>query len=195
MKKQIRHISFLILSTALLVSATVLTYDGWSHELDNNSCQIESSLLLESQIDEHVLDTAQFFLDNTCYEYTQISQSVESFEKTDQLSKTVVKVENKQGKYEAIETASIKSLPLNASLNLMIEKYTVKRHFKNAKPSFFVTVESFNTTIERSNLFDFKIHTDSDIGTFLNNRQLNLIKKFCSGKQIVKKCCNSDRPI
>lgn len=195
MKKQIRHISFLILSAALLVSATVLTFDGWSHELDAKTCENKTSLSLEHEVEEHALDTAQFFIDNTCYEYTEIEQSVEVFEKADQLSKTVVKVENNQGKFEDIETASIKTLPRNASLNLMIEKYTVKRNLNNTIPSFFVTVESFNTTIERTNLFDYKIRTDSDIGASLNNQQLDLIKKFWAKEQIVKNCCDKDLPI
>ncbi len=194
MKKQFRHISFLVVSAVLLVSATVLTFDGWSHEFDSIDAN-KQLFSLDQSVSEHALDTTQFFIDNTCYEYCQFEDATSELILSDQLSKTVVKVENKLGKYEEIETSSIKMLPPNASLNLMIEKYTVKRHIKNSKPSFFVTVESFNTTIERTQLFDFKIDADSEMGTSLNSQQLELIKKFCADDQIAKDCLETDRPI
>lgn len=192
-KKQFRNISFLVLSAVLLALATALTFDGWSHDLDQPASKTQV-YTLEEETSPTVLDTTKFFIDNTCYEYTQFEEVTDQLQKSDQLSKTVVKVETNEGQYEEIESSSIKMLPPNASVNLMIEKYTVKRKFDNAIPSFFVTVESFNTTIERNNLFDFEIK-DDEIGTSLNNQQLELIKKFCEDDKIAKERLQTDRPI
>lgn len=195
MKNQIFQISFILLSSILLMSATVLTFDGWSDDMDVSNTMKEECLSLDNKIETHVLDTTQFVLSTSCYEYCQFEECIDDNNHSDELSKTIVKVENSFGEYEDIETSSIKNLPPNSSLNLMIEKYTVKRRFLNEKPSFFVTVESFNTTIQRNNLFDFKINVASDNDASLSDKQMKLIKQLYQDDEIAKICDKSVRPL
>lgn len=177
------------------MSASVLTFGGWNDDINEGITIKDECLSLDNKNEAHVLDTAQFVLNTSCYEYCQFEECVDDKNRRDELSKTVVKVENNRGEYEDIETSSIKTLPPNSSLNLMIEKYTVKRRFLNEVPSFFVTVESFNTTIDRNNLFDYKINVASDNDASLSDKQLELIKKLYKEEEIAKICDKSPRPL
>ncbi len=191
------HIVFLAFSAALLVSATVLTLDGWNNDLNDSKRSDSTTDLFESQsVVSVALDTAQFFMENSCYEYCQLEQTEEEGLKKDKLSRTIVKVENGSGEYEELDNNSIKSLPPNASVNLMIEKYTVERNSGKDKPKFYVTVESFNTTIERTKLPDFKIEETDEVDASLNLEQLELLKDWCENGTPIDFCKeSSSRPL
>ncbi len=190
------HIVFLAFSAALLVSATVLTLDGWNDELNESKCSKSNENLFETETMPVALDTAKFFMDNSCYEYCQFEQTEEEGLKKDKLSRTIVKVENSSGEFEELDNNSIKSLPPNASVNLMIEKYTVERNTGKDHPKFYVTVESFNTTIERTKLPDFKIEESDKVDASLSLEQLDLLKEWCENGTPVEFCKeSSSRPL
>ena len=179
MKKQLSHIFFFLITTTLVTAAGLLTFNGFKSEYNAQDQVKKNNLSLDDQPAEIALDTSRFF-EKPCYEYCQLESSNEDDSQVDVLSKTIVKVENDKGDFENIEKASIKKFPANKSLNLMVEKYTLKRKMVNCSPSFFVTVESFNTRIDQSDFISFDFPKNTNYETSLGQNQFDLMKSYCS---------------
>jgi len=194
MKKQVSHIIFFSLATILLVTAGVLGINGLNSEFSHIEEVSADNLLLDEPAIQHVLDTTRF-CEEPCYEFYQLESIEEEDSQIDILSKTIVKVENKNGDFEDIDNVSIKKFPANKSLNLMIEKYTLKRKVINSNASFFVTMESFNTRIERSDIFGIDIETNPGFETSLNADQIEQIKNYCADEAILKSLPQISRPL
>ncbi|MCG3761052.1 hypothetical protein EXA21_16605 [Vibrio cincinnatiensis] len=194
MKKQVSHILFFSLASLLLVSAGILGINGLNSDFSKNDKVSEHNLMLDEPTVQHVLDTVRF-CEEPCYEFHQYESIQEDNTQIDILSKTIVKVENKNGHFEDIDNVSIKKFPANKSLNLMIEKYTLKRKVINSNASFFVTMESFNTRIDRSDIFGIDIETNPGFETSLNANQIEQIKIFCSDEAILKSRSQISRPL
>lgn len=194
MKKQFSHIIFFSLASLLLVSAGILGINGLNSNFTESDEIAEDNLLLDEPATQHVLDTARF-CEEPCYEFHQLESIQEDDTQIDILSKTIVKVENKNGDFEDIDNVSIKKFPANKSLNLMIEKYTLKRKVINSNASFFVTMESFNTRIERSDIFGIDIETTPGFETSLNADQIEQIKLYCADEAILKSLPQISRPL
>ncbi|NEN23997.1 hypothetical protein G3O08_10850 [Cryomorpha ignava] len=194
MKKQVSHIIFFSLASLLLVSAGILGINGLNSDFSKSEEIAEHNLLLDEPAVQHVLDTVRF-CEEPCYEFHQLESTQEDDTQIDVLSKTVVRVENKNGDFEDIDNVSIKTCPANKSLNIMIEKYTLKRKMINSNASFFVTMESFNTRIERSDIFGIDIETNPGFETSLNADQIQQIKSFCADEAIFKSYAQISRPL
>ena len=179
MRKQISHILFFLFIATLVTAAGLLTFNGFKSELTGQSHVQKINLSLDDQTVESALDTARFF-EKPCFEYCTLESSKEDNSQVDVLSKTIVKVENEKGDFEDIEKASIKRFPANKSLNLMVEKYTLKRKMVNSAPSFFVTVESFNTRIQQSDFVGFNFSKNNPYETSLGQDQFDLMKSYCT---------------
>lgn len=194
MKKHVSHIIFFSLASLLLISAGVLGINGLNSDFSQLEEMSADNLLLDEPSIQNVLDTARL-CEEPCYEFHQLESIEEDDSQIDILSKTIVKVENKNGDFENIDNASIKKFPANKSLNLMIEKYTLKRKVINSNASFFVTMESFNTRIERSDIFGIDIETNPGFETSLNADQIELIKNYCADEDILKSLPQISRPL
>lgn len=178
MKKHISHILFFLFTATLVVAAGLLTFNGFKNELIAQNHVRKIDLSLDDQQVESALDTARFF-EKPCFEYCKLESSKEDGSQVDVLSKTIVKIENEKGDYEDIEKSSIKKFPANKSLNLMVEKYTLKRKMINSAPSFFVTVESFNTRMSQSDFIGFDFTKNNPYETSLGRDQFDLMKSYC----------------
>lgn len=194
MKKHVSHIIFFSLASLLLISAGVLGINGLNSDFSQLEEMSADNLLLDEPSIQNVLDTARL-CEEPCYEFHQLESIEEDDSQIDILSKTIVKVENKNGDFENIDNASTKKFPANKSLNLMIEKYTLKRKVINSNASFFVTMESFNTRIERSDIFGIDIETNPGFETSLNADQIELIKNYCADEDILKSLPQISRPL
>lgn len=178
MKKQINHILFFLFAATLVTAAALLTFNGFQSELTAQTHVQKNNLSLDDQPLKSALDTARFF-EKPCFEYCKLESSKEDNSQVDVLSKTIVKVENEKGDFEDIEKTSVKKFPANKSLNLMVEKYTLKRKMINSAPSFFVTVESFNTRISQSDFNGFNFPKANPYETSLGQDQFDLMKSYC----------------
>ncbi len=148
----------------------------------------------DNQTEPSALDTAQFF-EQACYEYCQQEPCANSSENLDVLTKTVIRVENKEGDFEDIDNGMVKSFRPNQSLNLMVEKYTLKRKKDRDGSSFYVTLESFNTSFEPLNFGNFCKGIDPDGEAFLTDDQIDRLKVFCANEQGLKSMVTSERPL
>ncbi len=178
MKKQLSNIFFFLFAAVLVTAAGLLTFNGFQSELTAQNHVQKNNLSLDDQSVESALDTARFF-EKPSFEYCKLESSNEDKSQVDVLSKTIVKVENEKGDFEDIENTSIKKFPANKSLNLMVEKYTLKRKMINSAPSFFVTVESFNTRISRSDFVGFDFPKTNPYETALSQNQFDFMKSYC----------------
>ncbi len=194
MKKQTSHIIFFTLASLMLVSAGILGFNGLNGNFSESDEFAENDLMLDEQPTKHVLDTARF-CEEPCYEFNQIESKQEGDAQVDVLSKTVVKVENNNGDFEDIDGASIKKFPANKSLNLMIEKYTLKRKVINSNASFFVTMESFNTKIQRNEIFGIDMQSNPELETSLNADQIRQIKTLFADELPFKAELRNSRPL
>ena len=151
-------------------------------------------LCLDEAPTKNLMDTVRF-CDEPCYQFKQLETSVNGDSQIDVLSKTIVRVENTNGDYEDIDKVSIKKFPANKSLNLMIEKYTLKRQVINSNASFFVTMESFNTRIEHNDVFGIDIQINPDFETSLNADQIEQIKAICNHEASFRLGKHNSRPL
>lgn len=182
MKKQVSHIVFFLFTASLVTAAGLLAFNGLSQDVREEAEVSKNQLSLDEKPSDSALDTTRFF-EKPCYEYCQLESTGEGDEQVDVLSKTVVKVENDKGDFESIEESSIKEFPANKSLNLMVEKYTLKRKMIDSNPSFFVTVESFNTRITQSDIFGITFDSEKSFQTLLNDDQLDMMKAYCDDSE------------
>lgn len=195
MKKQVSHILFLVLTAVLVTAAGVLAYSGLHQNAANHAKLADQSLSLDEKNMDPVLDTIRFF-EQPCYEYCQVSTADSDCEDAvDVISKTIVKVENDKGDFENIEESSIKKFPANKSLNLMVEKYTLKRKMINSNPSFFVTVESFNTRIYQSDILDIDFQSNNSLHTSFTREQYDWMKAFCQQDDAITLPDPAKRPL
>lgn len=179
MKKQISHILFFLFTATLVAAAGVLAFNGLHQNSENKTAMREINLSLDDRNVAHVLDTVQFF-EEPCYTYCQLELvDKDQNETVDILSKTIVKVANEKGDFENIDERSIKEFPANKSLNLMVEKYTLKRKMVNSSPSFFVTVESFHTRIYQSEILGIDFQSNTSTHTSFTQEDYDWMKIFC----------------
>lgn len=175
MKKYFGHIIFFTVASIIAVSAGILAFNGMSEKFDQNAYAVAEKFCFEENTYQMVLDSSKYCND-PCYQFKQIETRIEGEKEIDILSKTVVRVENNDGDFEDIDKVSIKNIPANKSLNLMIEKYTLKREVFNKNATFFVTMESFNTTIQPNGLPGINIEFNPDFETSLSPEQIKKIK-------------------
>lgn len=194
MKKHTSHIIFFVLASLLVISAGVLGINGLSDDFSDIEEVSSNRLMLDETPEASILDTTKY-LEDPCYEFCQLESVQDGDSQVDVLSKTVVKVENDNGLFEDIDKLSIKKFPANRSLNLMIEKYTLKRKMVNSTASFFVTMESFNTRIERNDFFGISLETTPDYETSLCPEQIEQIKKYCADEEAFKLGTTVSRPL
>ncbi len=145
-KKRLAQISGIIVLICLLASAGIMTYSGLSQDFEGQ--EVFLSMEIDRENCKPDLDNARL-VDDSCYEYTNFerSKSVKGGVK-DALSKTIVRVSDPKGNLKPLENKSIKTLPANTSLNLMLETYTVSRQ-KDSCDVYIVTIESFSATVEK----------------------------------------------
>ncbi len=194
MKKHTSHIIFFALASLLVISAGVLGINGLTADFSDIDDSSSQGLMLDETSESSVLDTTKY-LEDPCYEFCQLESVQDGDSQVDVLSKTVVKVENNNGLFEDIDKVSIKTFPANHSLNLMIEKYTLKRKMVNSTASFFVTMESFNTRIERNDFFGISLETSPDFETSLCPEQIEQIKNYCANEEVFKLGTTASRPL
>lgn len=194
MKKQFGHIIFFVLASVLLTCAGILAFNGMSNDFDHSENAVSARLSLDEAPAKNPMDTAKS-CDEPCYQFNQLETSVDGDTQIDVLSKTIVRVENTNGDYEDIDKVSIKNFSANESLNLMIEKYTLKRQVINSNASFFVTMESFNTKIEHNAVFGIDIQINPDFETSLNADQIEQIKAICNHEASFRFGKHNSRPI
>lgn len=179
MKKQFGHIIFFVLASILLTCAGILAFNGMNGDFEQSENTASERLCLD-EIQSKVVMESERFCDEPCYQFKQLETSTNGDTQIDVLSKTVVRVENNNGDYEVIDNVSIKNFSANKSLNLMIEKYTLKRQMINNNASFFVTMESFNTKIDHNDVFGIDIQINPEFETSLNADQIEQIKAICN---------------
>ena len=194
MKKHFGHILFFVLASVLLTCAGILAFNGMSSDFDHSENAISERLCLDEAPVKNLMDTDKY-CDEPCYQFKQFETSVDGDTQTDVLSKTIVRVENINGDYEDIDKVSIKKFSANQSLNLMIEKYTLKRQVINSNASFFVTMESFNTKIEHNAVFGIDIQIKPDYETSLNADQIDQIKAICNLEASFRFGKHNSRPL
>lgn len=194
MKKHFGHIIFFVLASVLLTCAGVLAFNGMNSDFEKSDDAISERLCLDEGPLKNVMDTAKS-CSEPCYQFKQLETSVDGDTQIDVLSKTIVRVENTNGDYEDIDKVSIKKFPANRSLNLMIEKYTLKRQVINSNASFFVTMESFNTKIEHNAVFGIDIQINPDFETSLNADQIEQIKAICNSEASFRFGKHNSRPL
>ena len=194
MKKHFGHIIFFVLASVLLTCAGILAFNGMNSDFEQAENKISERLCLDEAPVKNAMDTVKY-CDEPCYQFKQFETSVDGDTQIDVLSKTIVRVENTEGNYEDIDEVSIKKFPANKSLNLMIEKYTLKRQVINSNASFFVTMESFNTKIEHNAVFGIDIQIKPDYETSLNADQIDHIKAICNLEASFRFGKHSSRPL
>ena len=148
----------------------------------------------ELSLDDHEmksdLDTLKL-VEDPCIEYSSLEQKCGDNANKDILVKTVVKVEQPDGNYQELNDNSVKSLLPNSSINLMIEKYRIERSKNQSSTSFFVTVESFNTILQKSETNDFFKPVLLEESTSLSKEQLEFIRSKRAEQLLVKNCKDS----
>lgn len=151
MKDRNNQILLTTLLGSLMFVAGYFTYNGLSNDFidgkgfftDNLSGQNDREICVSA------LDTTKYF-EEPCYEFTHYEKSPgERGKISDSLSKTIVKVTNDGKKYQPLEGHHIKDIPANASLNIMLETYTVSR-LSDTCDQYIVTIESFSTKMEKT---------------------------------------------
>jgi len=168
-KKRLVQISGFILLTCLLASAGIMTYSG----LCEDFCDQHASLTIELDREncKSGLDTMRF-MNDFCYSYTNFKRPEGSVK--DALSKTIVKVSNPDGNLKPLENNSIKTLPANASLNFMLETFTVFRQLDSCD-LYIVTIESFSATVEKP---ERSIHYLKPSALILNDFNSDYLQRF-----------------
>jgi hypothetical protein len=149
-KNQNLHLLIALFAGAMIFVAGYLTFSGLYNDFEENSSIAVYDALGEKDRENCVslLDTSKYF-EEPCYEFVNYQKSICSKGKiSDGLSKTIVKVTNSGNTHQPIEGGNIKYLPLNTSLNIMLETYTVSR-LSDTCDQYLVTVESFSTKLEK----------------------------------------------
>lgn len=194
MKKQQGHIFYLSIISLVLIVAGVLAINGFSTFENDGIADTRTNLVLDELSVHSVLDTLKL-MDDPCYEYKSLEQNCSGETESDIIVKTVVKVEQEDGRFKELQESSIKTLPPNASINLMIEKYQIERLKKPGSTSFFVTVESFSTILEKFNRPEFIAPQSLDKHTSLTEEQLELLHTNYATNLVLNKCREQETPM
>lgn len=150
MKKQSAHIAFFALTALLLIAASVLVYNQWVTDSEQQTVTARYEATHDVEDTEMtVIDTTRFF-ENPCYSYCA-TRSEGCDEKVEELRKTVLTIEQNGQDIRELTAADLKRLPANTSLNMMLDSYTVSRAENEEGTSYYVTVESFDAVLEKMN--------------------------------------------
>lgn len=188
MKKDFGHISMFFLMIALITAGSILTYSQIQSDKD-------IQLLSDSKFSNFELnptselDTLRFLVDPS-YEYCEFACEESNNVKCDILRKTIVSV-NHDGFNDISSNQELNQLPANASINLMLETYSVSRRVDSCQTTYFVTVESFDTRLE-----NLQEGIDSDISTINTSDPNSVYELWANGKaeEILLKYASSKRP-
>ena len=194
-KKHLNHLLFFSITTCLIAAAGVLAFSGFTNTDQNSGKLAESTrnLDLDDNRNESALDTLKVFQD-ACYEYVKTEDDCKGNSTKDLLTKTVMKVEKDNGLFEPIDQGSIKKLKPNTSINLMIERFKVERNQSSSDISYFVTVESFNTQVQKTDFSDFRIIQPSEKKPGLSLKQLEIIQTKMAEELVQKACSKTVNP-
>lgn len=172
----------------LIVSGGVLTY---------NQVQSDKEIHLLSEVPQvnfetdskSALDTLKYLVDPS-YEYCELSCEKSSDSRCDVLKKTIVSIDH-NGLSSLEGGLEINRLPANASINLMLETYSVSRRVDSCQTTYFVTVESFDTQLE-----NLQSSIDSDISAFHFPEPNEVYEIWRNGKaeDLLIKYASSHRP-
>jgi adenylate kinase len=186
-KKYHGHIYYLGFIALTICTAGVIAFSSFKADFDEKSASESTELSLDDNSPKSVLDTLAL-IEEPCYEYRSLERNCSGDTSKDVIVKTVVKVEQPDGHYKELDEGSVKSLLPNSSINLMIEKYKIERRRNNDSTSFFVTVESFNTILEKNNRTEFISPAGYDESTSLTDQQWEMIKTQKAQELLVKSC-------
>lgn len=195
MKKHLNHFLFFSITTCLIAAAGVLAFSGFTNTDQESGKLAESTdnLNLDDNDGDSALDTLKVFQE-PCYEYVSREEDCEGKRRKDVLTKTVMKVEKDNGSFEPIEQGSVKRLKPNTSINLMIERFKVERNQSDNDVSYFVTVESFNTQVQKTDFSDFRIIQPSEKKPGLSQRQMEIIQTKMAEELVLKACSQDVNP-
>jgi hypothetical protein len=184
--KNQNHARLFLLSIGILMAlAFGFGYEGWYNELDESNSILTQKNNSNSNNQYAVLDTLQY-IEKACYEYVSCQSECEENNSKDYLTKTIIKIEKPNGEFEALTENSIKNLPANTSLNLMVEQYKIERSLSSDGPSFHVTMEAFNTQLEIDRFHDLKRFPFSDPEASLSIERFEQIKSALAGNLTMK---------
>jgi len=192
-KKYHGHIYYLSFIALAICAAGVFAFSSFKADFDNSDTE-HKELSLDDNSPKSVLDTLAL-MEEPCYEYSSLERNCSGNTKRDVIVKTVVKVEQPDGHFKEINEGSVKSLLPNSSINLMIEKYKIERRRENDSTSFYVTVESFNTLLEKHDKAEFISPPHYDESTSLNEQQWEMIKTQKAQELLAKTCKDNNFPL
>ncbi|MFT6996898.1 MAG: hypothetical protein ACJAQ4_000643 [Cryomorphaceae bacterium] len=189
MKKEFGHIALFVSMVTLLVSGGFLTYSQVQNDMDSQLLS-QRSIETTDEIHESALDTLRFLVDPS-YEFCEFACEEDENSSCEKLSKTIVSVNQKGFSKTNLNSPELARLPANASINLMFETYSVSRRTDSCSTTYYVTVESFDTSLE-----NIQNEIDSDISTFNTLSPDELYEAMRSGESLewVKKFCADPRP-
>lgn len=187
MKKYHGHIYYLGFIALSICTAGIIAFSSFKADFQEGSGASNDELSLDDRSPKSVLDTLAL-IEEPCYEYKSLERNCSGDTSKDVIVKTVVKVEQPDGHYKELDEGSVKSLLPNSSINLMIEKYKIERRRNNDSTSFFVTVESFNTILEKNNRSKLISPASYDESTSLSDQQWEMIKTHKAKELLVKSC-------
>jgi len=188
------HIYYLSFIALAICAAGIIAFSSFSAEFGKASEAKNSELSLDENSPKSVLDTLAL-IEEPCYEYRSLERNCSGDTSKDVIVKTVVKVEQPDGHYKELNEGSVKSLLPNSSINLMIEKYKIERRREKEITSFFVTVESFNTVLEKNNRKEFISPVGFDESTSLSEQQWEMIKTHRAKELLVNTCEDKKFPL
>jgi hypothetical protein len=186
-REELSHIVVFFILSVMILAGGFLAVDQIQFDKRIDSERIQAERLAEPE--ESVLDTLRFLTDPS-YEFTESCERGEA-KKCTRLSKSIVKVHHR-GLDESVRNGDgIKKLPANASINFMLETYSVSRIEDSCSTSYYVTVESFDAFMESAE--ERKTYTDYSTQLIPDD----LMKDLRSGKgiQVVRENCREKQPI
>jgi len=193
-KKHHSHIYYLSFIALAICTAGFIAFSSFSEDFNKLTDAENNELSLDDPSPKSVLDTLAL-IEEPCYEYRSLERNCSGNTNKDVIVKTVVKVEQPDGHFREIDEGSVKSLLPNSSINLMIEKYKIERRTNEDSTSFFVTVESFNTILEKNNRSEFISPVKLDESTSLSDQQWEMIKTQKAQELLVQTCKDQKFPL
>lgn len=194
MKKYQGHIYYLGAIAMVICVAGIIALSSFSTDFNGADKTKKAELSLDEDSPESVLDTLAM-MEDPCYEYRSLERNCDGDTSKDVIVKTVVKVEQPDGHYKELNEGSVKSLLPNTSINLMIEKYKIERRREKEITSFFVTVESFNTVLEKNSNNEFITPILHNESTSLTEEQWEMLNSHEAEKLLVKTCNDKKIPM
>jgi len=173
----------------LVVSGGFLTYSQVQNDMDAQLLT-QRSIETTDEIHQSALDTLRFLVDPS-YEFCEFACEEDENSSCERLTKTLVSVKQQGLSKSLLSAREVTRLPANASINLMFETYSVSRRTDSCSTTYYVTVESFDTSLE-----NIQNEIDSDISTFNTLSPDDFYEAIRSGESLewVKKFCADPRP-